>query len=139
MGIELVPNASAVPSMKDSGGNQATGSSHKRAGQGVRRPRYTQADLPFPPSTEAIRSGRTLWRTHFVPSLLDWAGSCDDPFGTNSRMEGAVTTIWKRVYPHIVLGDESMAVVLHVVCAPIILHWHRVRGTTERSDDHPSV
>ena len=91
----------------------------------MRRPskkmRYTQADLPFPP----VRIIECLyrWRTSFLPCLLSWAGTQEDPFGTNCRLAGVsfseeVVKIWERIYPDIPLddSDDSMLIVLCVVC-----------------------
>jgi hypothetical protein len=76
--------------------------------------------LPFPSSSfEITQIQRNTWRTQFVPSLLDWAGSCDDPFGTNSQMDDVVKSIWKKVFPHITLQEQGTIIVLRVVGFPI--------------------
>lgn len=69
-------------------------------------------DLPLP------RTGRHLqnWRKKFVPRLISWAGSQEDPFGTNGRIDGAVKSVWKRVYPDIGIDDADMDIVIIVVC-----------------------
>lgn len=77
-----------------------------------RKQRYTVADLPFP------RGGRytQIWRKVFVPNLLAWAGSQDDPFGANGQVHTEVTNIWKRVFPNIQLKDTDMNILVYVVC-----------------------
>ena len=144
MGLVLAHcnKASPQPSKLDpeSDTNQTSGTSNKHAGQGVRRPKYAIADLPFQPcSTEAIHQRRTLWRLQFVPSLLDWAGSCFDPFGTNSQMEETVTSIWKCVFPQIALNKEGTEIVLHVVCTPSPTILYSARGAMGRSNACPPV
>lgn len=81
-----------------------------------RRPRYTVADLPFP------RGGKDAqtWRRLFVPSLLAWAGSQDDPFGTNSQMDTEIDTIWQHIYPAIALNDATHEILQNVVRASSI-------------------
>jgi len=77
-----------------------------------RKQRYTVADLPFP------RGGRytQIWRKVFVPNLLAWAGSQDDPFGANGQVHTEVTNIWKRVFPSILLKDTDLDILIYVVC-----------------------
>jgi hypothetical protein len=78
-----------------------------------RKQRYTVADLPFP------RGGKfpQIWRKVFVPNLLAWAGSQDDPFGTNGQVNTEVTNIWKRVFPSIPLKDTDTNILIYVVCS----------------------
>ncbi|KAH8979761.1 hypothetical protein EDB92DRAFT_2118630 [Lactarius akahatsu] len=74
----------------------------------ARRLRPTLADLPLP------RTGRYLqnWRKKFVPLLISWAGSQEDPFGTNGRIDGAIKSVWGRVYPDLVVDDEEMDIIV---------------------------
>jgi hypothetical protein len=78
-----------------------------------RKQRYTVADLPFP------RGGKytQIWRKTFVPNLLAWAGSRDDPFGANGRLHTEVANIWERVFPSIGLKDTDMDILIYVVCS----------------------
>ena|SRR6267154_6215122 len=78
-----------------------------------RKQRYTVADLPFP------RGGRytQIWHKVFVPNLLAWAGSQDDPFGSNGQVHTEVTNIWKHVFPSIPLKDTDMDILIYVVCS----------------------
>ena len=85
--------------------------------KGVRKPRATLMDLPLP------RTGRYLqnWRKKFVPLLLSWAGSQADPFGTNGRIDSAVTSVWKRVYPDISIDDAQKDTVVVVVSLLLVI------------------
>lgn len=38
-----------------------------------------------------------------------------DPFGTNGMIDAPVASVWKRVYPNIVIDDTEMDVVVTVV------------------------
>ena len=81
------------------------------AGVSSHRPNYTKADLPFPPGG----NHRYIWAKYFRPALLSWAGSQDDPFGTNGRIHDEITNIWHRLYPDIELNDENMTILVDVV------------------------
>jgi hypothetical protein len=119
MGLELVPEGLSHTIHEAPGGNQTAGSSYKRAGQGVRKQKFTIADLPFSGgSVEVTRTQRNTWRNRFIPSLLDWAGSRKDPFGTNSQMENVVVSIWEQVFPNIMLQGQGLTIVLRVVSLP---------------------
>ena len=85
---------------------------NKNKGRGARKKKYGVTDLPF---THWDTDSRK-WRTSFIPSLLAWAGTQVDPFGTNSQMAEEVTALWEHVYPVIVLNDERTSIVLSVVC-----------------------
>ena len=53
--------------------------------------KYMVSDLPFP-------GGKThYWHKYFVPCLVAWAGSQDDPFGTNNGVRTEAVCIWGRV------------------------------------------
>ncbi len=77
-------------------------------------------DLPLP------RTGGHLhnWRKKFVPLFISWAGSQADPFGTNGRIDGAVTSMWKRIYNDIVIGDAQKDTVVIVVCLYFYIQSH---------------
>lgn len=105
----------------------ATGSSGSTDDRKKRppKPRYTQADLPFPHGLSG-EEGINRWRSSFIPSLLSWAGAQDDPFGTNCRLEmnpSELVNIWERVYPGSTLDDKGLNVVAFVVRP----RWLRVR------------
>ncbi|SRR6266702_6906855 len=68
-----------------------------------RRQRYTVADLPFPGGSKDLH----IWQKSFIPSLLGWAGTQEDPFGTNCQMEGEIVNVWKRTFPSITLDKDN--------------------------------
>src|SRR5882762_3164062 len=39
------------------------------------------------------------WRKEFKSSIISWAGTTEDPFGTNSILDDPVTQVWKKIYP----------------------------------------
>ncbi|KAH9022142.1 hypothetical protein EDB84DRAFT_1441288 [Lactarius hengduanensis] len=74
----------------------------------VRRPRPTLMDLPLPQTGRYHQN----WRKKFVPLLISWAGSQEDPFGTNGQIDGAIESIWERVYPDLAVDDEEMDIIV---------------------------
>jgi hypothetical protein len=83
-----------------------------------RKQRYTIADLPFP------RGGKynQVWRKVFIPKLLAWAGSQDDPFGANARVHVESANIWKQVFPNIVLKETDEDILTYVVRGYLLCH-----------------
>ncbi|KAI0288460.1 hypothetical protein B0F90DRAFT_1827434 [Multifurca ochricompacta] len=72
------------------------------------RRRYLVTDLPFPHGS----AHRHAWQKTFVPTLIMWAGSVEDPFGANNCVEGIIKDIWCLVYPSDVpawLGPKATA------------------------------
>ena len=55
------------------------------------------------------------WKTSFIPSLLAWAGACDDPFKVSSELFTAVGQIWERTFPAIALLDDKLLALVKVV------------------------
>ena len=84
----------------------------------VQKLRATVMDLPLP------RGGRQQqnWCKIFVPLLISWAGGQPDPFGTNFMIDGAVSSIWKCVYPEISISKLEKYIVVTVVC-PTFLNF----------------
>ena len=78
---------------------------------------FAVADLPFPHGGSYIQT----WCKTFIPNLLAWAGSRDDPFGANSQVHLEVTKIWEHVFPHIQLKETNMDILIYVVCS--IYQW----------------
>ena len=83
----------------------------KRKRVGNPRQRATVSCLPMPQTRDYINK----WRRLFTPSLVKWAGSLDDPFGANGKMNDAFDTLWKDIYHDIPLDDEKMRDVVTVV------------------------
>ena len=113
MGITLTPRVA--------GTSRTTESTATRSSR-VRKPRYTVTHLPFSSDTK----DHQLWRKAYVPALLAWAGSQDDPFGANGQMNFEITAIWQRVYPAIPLTNEVYEVLQHVVCPKCVLRRKRI-------------
>ena len=47
------------------------------------------------------------WRKYFVPSLIAWAGSQPDPFGTNYGVGTEAALVWGQVFPAIELTPKD--------------------------------
>jgi hypothetical protein len=78
--------------------------------------RYNFSSLPFPrgaSSTSYVRD----WRKSFKSTLIHWAATLEDPFGTNVVMEDIVAEIWKEVFPSIAkeVDGSSREAIMHVV------------------------
>ena len=67
--------------------------------QRVRKETYTTAALPFPSSH--ITRYLDRWRKDFRSTLLDWAGTGENPYGTNTIMRQAVKQTWYEVFPEL--------------------------------------
>ncbi|KAI0291178.1 hypothetical protein B0F90DRAFT_1671639 [Multifurca ochricompacta] len=93
--------------------NVAVGTEDNLQDANPKRPRrrYLVTDLPFPHGS----AHRRAWRKTFVPTLIMWAGSIEDPFGANNRVEGIIKDIWCLVYPDIPLGPKEMQITLGVI------------------------
>ncbi|KAI0299691.1 hypothetical protein B0F90DRAFT_1818082 [Multifurca ochricompacta] len=52
-----------------------------------------------------------------------WAGSVEDPFGANNRVEGIIKDIWCLVYPDIPLGPKEMQITLGMI-DNVLNNWH---------------
>lgn len=107
MGVNISQVSQPSTPMAKSGNDSNNSNNH-----GTRKKKYAVSDLPF--SKWSIDSRK--WRTHFVPLLIAWAGTQEDPFGTNSQMANKVTALWQRIYPAIVLNDARTVIILAVVC-----------------------
>ena len=110
MGIRITQAPSTSGAM-DSTGNEGNANT-----RGPRRVKYVLVDLPIPHN----RVYTDKWHKQFVPNLLAWAGSLEDPFGTNGQLTcGEIVNLWNKVFPEVVLGHGSkdLAIVQSVVCA----------------------
>ena len=84
----------------------------------VKKEKYTLASLPFPRGAASMSYTRD-WRKYFKPTLIHWAATLKDPFGTNAVMGKIITEVWKHVFPTIeneVIG-RSREVIIHLVSA----------------------
>ncbi|KAJ6590295.1 hypothetical protein B0H10DRAFT_2092717 [Mycena sp. CBHHK59/15] len=60
--------------------------------------KYTNADLPFPPDGHA--ADLKHFQDTFIPDLIDWAATLDDPFAANSHpsFQPTVEAIWNKYF-----------------------------------------
>ena len=65
----------------------------------IKKEQYTNNHLPFPP--EKIGAYMKRWRKSFKPTIISWAATIEDPFGTNSVMGRAVRQSWHEVFPEL--------------------------------------
>ena len=118
MGVNLTLASTWAPTIASTGNNlnnnsHRTGpSNNNNNGCGAHKRKFGISDLPF---TQWDIDSRK-WHVSFVPSLLAWAGTQSDPFGTNSQMADEVSALWEHVYPAIVLNDLWTSIILSVVC-----------------------
>jgi len=64
----------------------------------VAKPKYGVADLPLPIGSNYMNR----WRKQYRQTLMSWAGTHLDPFGTNSLlMEDVIRDIWSLVFSNI--------------------------------------
>lgn len=86
------------------------------SGKRTRKEKYSVASLPFPTGT--VELNKKKWRRSFKTTLIHWAATQDDPFGTNAIMDNEVKVIWKLVFPSLLFDDddERWEPILHVVC-----------------------
>jgi hypothetical protein len=82
----------------------------------VKKIRYTFSSLPFPRGAASTSYARD-WRKSFKSTLIHWAATLEDPFGTNAIVENVVAEIWKLVFPSIAkeVDDDSREAIIHVV------------------------
>lgn len=77
--------------------------------------RWTQAHLPFPGGQAGANCMRT-WRNQFQFTIIHWAGSQDDPFGTNAQVGEAIDRIWPILFSQVPLDDDGKRAVIGNVC-----------------------
>ena len=89
----------------------------------VKKIRYTFSSLPFPRGAASTSYTRE-WRKSFKSTLIHWAATLEDPFGTNAVMEDVVAEIWKLVFSSIAneVDGDSREAIIHVVRAYSIMH-----------------
>ena len=82
----------------------------------VKKIRYNFSSLPFPRGAASTPYTRD-WRKSFKSTLIHWAATLEDPFGTNAVMEDFVKEIWKTVFPSIAneVDGGSREAIIHVV------------------------
>ncbi|KAI9434692.1 hypothetical protein H4582DRAFT_2080706 [Lactarius indigo] len=122
---EMRVNLKQVAAMMSTGRAALSPPSEDRDRKRPHKQRYSLADLPFP------RGGRDLhiWRRVFIPSLLGWVGTQENPFGANCQMEGEIVHLWKHIFPSIVFdqGSRNREIVLNV-CDSVLNNWRSDMG-----------
>jgi hypothetical protein len=91
------------------------------SGRRVRKVKFTFSSLPFPRGPANMAYTRE-WRKLFKPTLIHWAATLEDPFGTNSLMEGVIAEVWKTVFPSIAneVDGSNREAIVHVVWSHIL-------------------
>lgn len=94
-----------------------------------KKEKYNVSALPFPNGIRAPPL-QQRWRKFFRATLIEWAGTHSDPYGTNSKLDDdIINDIWYTVYPDLEMYDhigedskeEPMEVITSVVsCFPSI-------------------
>jgi hypothetical protein len=89
----------------------SSGASSRR----LKKEKYTLASLPFPRGAASSTYTRE-WRKCFKSTLIHWAATLKDPFGTNAvtGMEDIITEIWTATFPSIaneVAGSSRQAII----------------------------
>jgi hypothetical protein len=93
--------------------------SSSAGGRRTKKEKYMLASLPFPRGAASMSYARE-WRKSFKSTLIHWAATLEDPFGTNAVMEDVITEVWKTVFPSIaneVVGGSSRQAIIHLVSA----------------------
>ena len=75
----------------------------------VRKQRYQVSHLPLPPGVSQS------WKNVFIPPLLAWAGSQENPWGLTDILRAEVVHIWGYVYPEYPLIEADIHIVIKVV------------------------
>jgi hypothetical protein len=73
------------------------------------KPRYKNSHLPFENPTRDLLT----WRDAVIPSIIDWAGTLEEPFAVNSHpdLHVIIEYNWKDEFPTIEADDAVQAVV----------------------------
>ncbi|KAF8802591.1 hypothetical protein BYT27DRAFT_7260895 [Phlegmacium glaucopus] len=98
------------------------------SGRRVKKVKYTFSSLLFPCGAANITYARE-WRRSFKPTLIHWAATLEDPFGTNALMEDVITEVWGTIFPSIkneVVGGSREAIVHVAGDAPT--NWRSSMG-----------
>lgn len=97
---------------------EVNNTSERNIKQCAKKINYTKNDLPFPSLGREGYNKR--WVKDFKTSIISWAGTTKDPFGTNGmvELEEVVDETWLVVYPELAeaLDNEAKrAAILGVV------------------------
>ncbi len=94
--------------------------------------KYNLSHLPFP---SADRSERLMrWKTVYRATLIAWASTLGDPFGSGTVIDGAVNKIWVEVFPEytsLLRDAETRKPIVSLVRFPT-QHTHHTRTYNPR-------
>jgi hypothetical protein len=99
MGVQLT-KVNATTKDTDAAANRKNG----------RRQKFTTLDLPYPPGGKNSENWKLLHG-----AVMSWAGAQKDPFGTNSKLDTEVDTLWENVFPGSTLDSPGRKRALVVV------------------------
>lgn len=104
------------------------------SGKRIKKEKYRTSDLPFPPVRAS--SYMAKWRKEYKATIIDWAGSVTDPFGTNSRLDvpegpnslSPLERCWMAVYPDLKLcmKDQSQKKIVVSLVSGQCVHRHTI-------------
>ena len=82
---------------------------HEASARHPAKPHYKNSHLPFKDPTHDLDT----WRDAVLPSIIDWAGSLNEPFAINSHpnLQEIIEENWKANYPEVQCNDAVLAVV----------------------------
>ncbi|KAF7348926.1 hypothetical protein MVEN_01413000 [Mycena venus] len=88
-----------------------------------RKPKVTNADLPFP--TNSYSADLKSWQSTFVPELMDWVATNDDPFAANAHPDfhTVVSNLWKTYYTTYEITDA-----VYTQAAAAVRNWRSKFG-----------
>ncbi|KAF8807979.1 hypothetical protein BYT27DRAFT_7211610 [Phlegmacium glaucopus] len=94
----------------------------------TKKEKYTVSSLPFPQGSAACPFVKK-WRKTFKPTLIQWASTMEDPFGTNSVMDTVVEQIWTHTFPDILMDvtSDSRAAIIDVA-GDVLIDWRSRMG-----------
>ncbi|KAF8803015.1 hypothetical protein BYT27DRAFT_7305696 [Phlegmacium glaucopus] len=96
----------------------------------VKKEKFTVTSLPFPRGSGGTAYSQR-WRRVFKPSLIEWAATYEDPFGTNAEMDTVVEGLWAQIFPTlataVVDGGEGRAAIIQVA-GDALLNWRSAMG-----------
>ncbi|KAF8811703.1 hypothetical protein BYT27DRAFT_7160606 [Phlegmacium glaucopus] len=85
------------------------------------KPCYKNGHLPFDNPARDLAT----WRDAVLPSIIDWAGTLEEPFAVNSHpdVQDIVEDNWKEEFPEIPADDAVQA-----VASSAIRNWRSAIG-----------
>ena len=83
------------------------------------KPCFKNSHLPFEDPTRDL----VTWHDAVLPSIINWAGSLDEPFVINSHpnLQEIIEKNWKANYPEVQCNDAILAVVSQKSCFLLLI------------------